>query len=312
MQTFKRYSKRISVRTRSHNSAKYRYYMDNILQNWQDHPGGYIDTHCNIPNILEKCDKSIDEFSNFKDEVISAVHHQEGVHFEGCISVASDNATRDSTVHLMNNENEIYGAFGIHPLYAREYTSASKAHIESLLNLNKVVAYGEIGLDYHRFPPEYNYASPNLQKEIFIDQIQLALKHQLPIIIHTREAEDDTLQIMKSHIPSNWPIHVHCFTDTWELASSLIECFENIYFGFTGVITFKNAKKIKDVVKQIPLKHFLLETDGPYMAPVPFRGSVAHPGHIPTIVDQISLLKNVEKFEVLRIARENTYKMYGI
>jgi len=152
----------------------------------------------------------------------------------------------------------------------------------------KSIAYGEIGLDYHDFGSKYNYAKPDLQKTIFIQQIADALNLNKPMVIHTREAEKDTLLMMKERIPQNWKIHVHCFTDSWDLANELMSYYPQLYIGFTGVITFKNSNEIRNVVKNVPLNRLLVETDGPFMAPVPYRGGTAHPGHIPTIVKKNS------------------------
>jgi TatD DNase family protein len=99
-----------------------------------------------------------------------------------------------------------------------------------------------------------------------------------PVVLHTREAEQDTLEMMLQLFPSHWKIHAHCFTDSVDFALRLVQHFPNLYFGFTGVITFKNAGKLLDVVKQVPLNRIVLETDAPFMAPVPFRGQVCHPG----------------------------------
>ena len=124
---------------------------------------------------------------------------------------------------------------------------------------SKTVAWGEIGLDYHVFEKE-NYAKPELQRRIFVDQMKHALQLKKPIVIHTREAEEETLSMMKSHLPRDWKIHVHCFTDSLPFAKRLLSEFDNLYIGFTGVITFKNSEVLQNVVKEIPLEKMLLET----------------------------------------------------
>eukprot|EP01103_Thecamoeba_quadrilineata_P008758 TRINITY_DN1848_c0_g1_i1.p1 TRINITY_DN1848_c0_g1~~TRINITY_DN1848_c0_g1_i1.p1 ORF type:complete len:180 (+),score=26.88 TRINITY_DN1848_c0_g1_i1:320-859(+) len=176
---------------------------------------------------------------------------------------------------------------------------------------SKTVAWGEIGLDYHPFPG-HDYAEPSLQRKIFQQQIRLSLEYQKPIIIHTREAEEDTLQMMTEHIPVSWPLHVHCFTDSLEFAQKLMDTFPNLWFGFTGVITFKNSSELQRIVKEIPLNRILLETDGPFMAPIPYRGKVCHPGHVMNIAEKIAEIKQKSLDEICQVSRYNTKLMYGI
>ena len=215
-------------------------------------------------------------------------------------------------MRLSQTFDEVFGVCGIHPLYAGfnidfysyslvEYTPQSREEILNAMNDDNMVAYGEIGLDYHDFGPDYNYAGPELQKEIFISQMRDALDIGKPIVIHTREAEEDTLSLMKQYIPRDWKLHVHCYTDTLEFAQTLISEFDNLYIGFSGVITFKNARKLRNVVNELPIERILAETgfkvvdflrlDGPFMTPVPCRGTPAHPGHIPYIIESIAKTK---------------------
>lgn len=140
-----------------------------------------------------------------------------------------------------------------------EYDDQSEAEIIEAMKHPKTKAWGEIGLDYHPFPDK-NYALPDLQKKIFLRQMKHAISLDKPIVIHTREAEEDTLAMMKEFIPTNWLLHVHCFTDSIRFAKELMETFPNLFIGFTGVITFKNASETQKVVREIPLDRLLLET----------------------------------------------------
>jgi len=142
--------------------------------------------------------------------------------------------------------------------------------------------------------------------------MQHAIRLKKPIIIHTREAEKDTFDLMKQFIPKDWKIHVHCFTDSLNFCHQLLQEWENLYIGFTGIITFKNTQNIQGVVKEVPLDKLLLETDGPFMAPEPERGKVCHSGHIPLIVKRIAELKHMPVSQVYESARSNTTKMFGI
>jgi len=278
----------------------------------------YIDTHCNIPNILTSFKLlGASNQNSAQTEITSkfAEFHRDHIkdeQLEAIISVASDAESQLDTKLLATSTDKIYGVYGIHPLYAKGLTETVQERIKSYMNDPKTVAWGEIGLDYHDFGPQYDYASRELQKETFIVQMNLAIEAKKPIVIHTREAEQDTLQMMKDHLPRDWPLHVHCFTDTLPFALDLLQHFSRLYIGFTGVITFKNSSSLRAVVEGIPVERLLLETDGPFMTPVPFRGKVCHPGHIPYIAKQIAEFKKMDVSEIYRLCRENTKNVYGI
>lgn len=152
----------------------------------------------------------------------------------------------------------------------------------------------------------------NLQRGVFTRQMDLAVSLKKPLVVHTRFAEDDTLELMEKHLPTEHPIHVHCFTSSNTLAQALLERFSTLRLGFTGVVTFKNAPEVKEVVRNTPLDRILLETDSPYMAPEPFRGRIAHPGHVSYVADTVATLKGVSRAEVLATCRRNTRLIYGI
>jgi TatD DNase family protein len=270
----------------------------------------FIDTHCNIPNILQKIFLNSNDI--LKKKIYELKNNSFGPFFEGCISVSSDVESQKETLKLIEEEEDIWGAFGIHPLYSEQFTLECEAFLLKTIPFNKkIVAWGEIGLDYHNFP-EKNYSKPELQKKIFIQQMKHAINLKKPIIIHTREAEQDTFNLMKIHIPKDWKIHVHCFTDSLKFAKKLLEEYPNLFIGFTGIITFKNSILLQNTVKEIPLSRILLETDGPFMTPVPYRGKICHPGYIPKIAEKIAELKQIPLEIVYEVTRKNTNLMYGI
>ena len=257
----------------------------------------YIDTHCHLDHILRKLELvDFEQFrlSNFPEN------------YEASISISCDEKAILPTLELMKSPS-VYGAFGIHPQDAAHYNSELEAKILPTMENPKTVAFGEIGLDYH-----YETDSRLIQIEVFIRQIQLAVKLKKPLIIHTREAEEDTLKIMQDEIPKDWKIHVHCFTSSAGMAEKLLAHFPNLCLGFTGIVTFKNGIELQGIAKVTPLDRLLLETDGPYLAPTPHRGKVAHPGHIPFIAAKIAELKGIAVEAVYLAARENTRKVYGI
>jgi TatD DNase family protein len=246
----------------------------------------------------------------------------------------------------------VFAAFGCHPLSASDWfandpgeVSVAAATRELVANHPRVVAVGECGLDYYVQPAGYvidgsgekdskaanaterrrdceetetaaeserEKKRRDTQARAFVAQMALAKELGAPIVVHTREAEEDTLRLMREHLPRDHRIHVHCFTSSARLARELLAHFPNLCLGFTGVVTFKNAPEVREVVAATPLDRILLETDGPYMAPAPRRGEVAHPGHVPYIAAKIAEIKGVSAAEVFVAAREATRRVYGI
>ena len=166
--------------------------------------------------------------------------------------------------------------------------------------------YGKMGLQVK------DQKLRDLQRKVFAKQMDLAVSLKKPLVVHTRFAEEDTLELMEKHLPTEHPVHVHCFTSSNTLAQALLERFSSLRLGFTGVVTFKNAPEVQEVVRNTPLERILLETDSPYMAPEPFRGRIAHPGHVSYVADKIASLKGVSRAEVLATCRKSTRLIYGI
>jgi len=256
----------------------------------------YIDSHCHVDSILKK--KGFTTYPELKKVYPS--------NYEGCITISCDPNSIEPTLALMENEN-VYGAFGIHPHDSKHYNDELELKLIETLAVKKAVAWGEMGLDYH-----YNFSEPEVQRPVFERQLKKAVELGKPIIVHTREAEKDTLDIMQAHIPADHKVHVHCFTSGLNLSTQLLEHFSNLYIGFTGIITFKNSHELRKVVTHTPLERILLETDSPYLAPEPHRGKPCHSGYIPLIAEEISRTKNVPLEEVYPQIRGNTRDMYGI
>ena len=150
------------------------------------------------------------------------------------------------------------------------------------------------------------------QREAFAEQMRLATELGLPLIVHTREAETDTVAMMKEHLPADARVHVHCFTSSVGMAMELLRAFPNLCLGFTGVSTFKNGQDVRDTIKEVPLDRILLETDSPYMAPVPFRGQTCHPAMGERVAHAVAAVHEVDVEEVFARCRENTRRVYGI
>ncbi len=257
----------------------------------------YTDTHCHLNSIMNK----------LKCNQISEIKKLYPIEFKQCITISCDLKSIEITSKIMHENSWIYASFGMHPHEAKDYNQIIENKISSLMSHPKVVAWGEIGLDYF-----YKHTDKITQKKVFITQITQAIKNKKPLIIHTRNAELDTIDIMKEHIPKDWKIHVHCFTSSTEMAQELLNYFSNLYLGFTGIITFKNAQSVINTVKKIPLNKILLETDAPYLSPIPHRGKPAHSGYIPLIAQKISEIKDMSIETVYTQTNLNTQAVYGI
>lgn len=224
---------------------------------------------------------------------------------EYIVNVGASIASTAKTLELTEQYPFVYGAAGIHPSETAELTSRDIEWIREIAYKEKVVAIGEIGLDYYWPEPD-----KEIQKKWFKKQLKLAEETGLPIIIHSRDAAADTLEILKE-----WDAHktkgvIHCFSYTWEIAREYLDM--DYYFGIGGVLTFKNAKKLKEAVMHIPMEKILLETDCPYLAPEPYRGKRNQSEYIFYVAKQLAEIKNLSREEVLEITNNNAKQFYGI
>lgn len=226
----------------------------------------------------------------------------------GIKCVVNIGASVESTmrsVRLAEAYDFIYAAVGVHPSEISELNEERFAWLRTLTGQKKVVAVGEIGLDY------YWDKEPNVQEQQrywFKRQIELAKETGLPIVVHSRDAASDTLQVMKEAHAEEVPGVIHCYSYSPELAWEFIRM--GYYIGVGGVVTFKNAKKLKETVEKIPLERILLETDCPYMAPEPHRGKRNDSRYIPYIVAKIAEIKQVPEAEVEAVTWQNARKLY--
>lgn len=220
----------------------------------------------------------------------------------GVINCGADIESSVFSVELANKYDYIYAACGIHP---GEADKIPENYIEILKNLarnEKCVAIGEIGLDYY-----WRQDNKEKQKELFENQILLSKELDLPIIVHDREAHGDTLEILKKHKPRGV---LHCFSGSPETAEEILKL--GMYIGLGGALTFKNARKAVEVAQMLPLDRLLLETDCPYMAPVPFRGKRNFSGYIPYIAEKVAEIKGIDTQTVLDITSENAKKLFDL
>ena len=216
---------------------------------------------------------------------------------------ASMRGAKDS-VALAKKYPFVYAAVGIHPDHAKELNEEEFAVLQRLATEEKVVAIGEIGLDYYWDEPDRE-----IQKKWFRRQLDLAKEVKLPVVIHSREAAADTIGILKEYDGDLTGV-IHCYSYTKESAREFLEM--GYSFGIGGVLTFKNAKKLKEAVSYIPMDRIMLETDCPYLAPEPSRGKRNSSLYIPYVVQVMAQLKGISEEEVIRITSENTERLFGI
>lgn len=219
------------------------------------------------------------------------------------VNIGSGLASCRHTIDLMQRYDFVYGAIGVHPGETAELDETSFEWMRQQCHLNKCVAVGEIGLDYYWDEPERE-----LQKKWFVRQMALAREVGKPVVIHSREAAKDTVDIMTAERAGEIGGVIHCYSYTKETAKTFLDM--GFYFGIGGVLTFKNAKKLREAVEYIPLDRIVLETDCPYLAPEPNRGKRNSSLYLPCVVAEIAQIKGVDEEEIRRATWENAHKMY--
>ena len=238
-------------------------------------------------------------FNDDRKELLSALPLQ-GVC--GIINCGSDMASSLKSLELADEFDFVYAACGIHPHEAEGCKDGYLAVLKKLCGEAKCVAVGEIGLDYH-----YDFSPRDIQQRVFEEQLVLAKELDLPVIIHDREAHEDTLNLLKKYKPKGV---VHCFSGSVEMAKEIVKL--GMYIGLGGAVTFKNARKPREVAEYVPSEMLLIETDCPYMTPVPFRGKRCDSSFIPYTAEVIAEARGVTPQEILDLTRVNANKLFGL
>ena len=237
-----------------------------------------------------------ERFDEDRDEVLKRIEKK----LDFVVNIGYDLESSEISVDYANKYSFVYATIGFHPDEIEGYSDEAEKKLEELAKNKKVLAIGEIGLDYH-----WMTRPKEEQWEIFRRQLRLARKLNKPVVIHTREAMEDTINIL-NEFPDITGI-LHCYPGSVETAKRMIDRF---YLGIGGVLTFKNARKLVDVVTDIPIEKLVIETDCPYMAPTPYRGQRNEPIYTEEVAKKIAELKNISYDEVVRITNENTRKAY--
>ncbi len=249
-----------------------------------------IDTHSHI---------NFEEYKENFDTLLAEIQANE---VTKVIIPGVDPSTFEEIADLCKKYEMLYGAVGIHPSEWQTYNDISEKQIYDYAKEKKIVAIGEIGLDYH-----YGADTKEEQKSIFIKQLEIAKNTNLPVIIHDREAHEDTFNILQDFDLKN--VIFHCFSGNTDFAKKCLD--KGYYIAIGGVVTFKNAKDLKESTKIIPLDRLLLETDAPYLAPVPYRGKINSPVYLKYIAQEIANLKNIDIEEVKTQTTLNAQRIFN-
>ncbi len=253
----------------------------------------FVDTHAHLfyPNFEGELDTII---QNAKDALVDYI-----------IVPATNLETCRKVIELTSKYDMVYGAVGIHPHDTKNWDARLSKHIEEFAKNEKVVAIGEIGLDYY-----YDFSPKEKQIDAFRSQIELALKLNLPVIVHNREANEDIVNIIKEYAATGLKAQFHCYNGTIEEARTLIQLHH--FISFTGNITFTKADTLRDVVLKITPEHLLLETDSPFMTPIPHRGKRNEPAYVKLIAEKIAEIRHLTVQDIARATSYNAFRMFGI
>lgn len=254
-----------------------------------DHP--IFETHCHLDYLKER-----------STEETLALSCEKGINKFITISVAPGNL--DKVIEISKAHENVYCTQGLHPHEAKHWTSEVEQKILNHSSFEKVVAIGEIGLDFH-----YNNSPKEKQIEVFKRQLEIATEKELPVVIHSRDADPETIEVLSEMAPQMKKKGViHSFTSGPELAQTAIDL--GFHLGFNGIITFKNAQAVRDIVTLTPLERILLETDSPFLTPTPYRGMENGPQYLPFIAEKIAEIKEVSIDEVLIQAYKNSTSLF--
>jgi TatD DNase family protein len=257
----------------------------------------FVDSHCHI-NFPELATNIGEVLAHMRDsEVIGAL----------CISV--NLADFPQVLALAEQYPHIYASVGVHPDYEsvpdNENGEPDVDRLVALAQHPRIIAIGETGLDYFRLKGDLEW-----QRARFRTHIRAAREVDKPLIIHTRAAADDTLRIMKEENAAEAGGVMHCFTESWEVAEAAMAM--GFYISFSGIVTFKNAAQLKEIARRVPLEHMLIETDSPYLAPVPHRGKLNEPAYVKHVAAEIAMLRGISIDEVARRTTENFARLFKL
>ena len=257
----------------------------------------FTDSHCHLDHL---------DLSAFNHSLSALARHCRERGVGRLLSVATDlDSARRLDQLLGDGVDGIYTSVGVHPLQTESVSLPSHAELVRAAQRDHVIAIGETGLDCH-----YGEGKREWQRESFIIHAQVAKTCGKPLIVHSREAQDETLRVLRNHVDQELAGVLHCFTETWEMARAALDI--NFYISVSGIVTFKNAGPLRETVKNIPLDRLLIETDAPWLAPVPYRGKKNHPEYLPAVAECVAQLKNIPVEELAERTNENFDRLFMI
>ncbi|MGL6162412.1 TatD family hydrolase [Microbulbifer sp.] len=252
-----------------------------------------VDSHCHLDRL------KLDKFDGDLDAVLELARSR-GVGRFLCVGISLENV--DRVVDIAGRHEDVVCSVGVHPLDV----DSGLADVDKLLELAqkpKVVALGETGLDYY-----YSTDTREIQQQSFTAHLQAAGRARLPVIVHTRDARDDTIRLIREHGDPEHAGVLHCFTESWEMAKAALDL--NYYISLSGIVTFKNAGELRDVAQKLPLDRLLVETDSPYLAPIPYRGKPNIPAYVREVAEFIAELRGIPYEQLAEITTENFHRLF--
>jgi len=253
-----------------------------------------VDSHCHLDRL------KLDKYDGDLSRALAAAAEQ-GVEKMLCVGISLEN--REAVVSIAEQYEQVVASVGVHPLDV-EAGLASEQDLLSWAEHPKVVAIGESGLDYY-----YSDQTKALQQESFAIHLRAASQAQLPVIVHTRDARQDTLDMIKEHGNEESAGVLHCFTESWDMAKAAMDM--NYYISLSGIVTFKNAKELQDVARKMPLDRLLVETDSPYLAPIPYRGKPNEPAYVKEVAQFVADLQGVSYQQLIEATGENFHRLFS-
>jgi len=255
----------------------------------------FVDSHCHLDRL------KLDPYEGDLSKAIQAAEN-EGV--ETMLCVAIDLEHLDAVLSIAQQYPNIYASVGVHPT-SHDGEEPTQTRLLELAGQDKVIAIGETGLDYY-----YGEDSKAVQLQRFQTHLEASVHCKKPVIVHTRDAKEDTLALIKAHSDPDVAGVLHCFTEDWDMAKRAMDM--NFYISFSGIVTFKNAKALQDVARKMPLDRLLIETDSPYLAPVPYRGKSNEPKYVPEVAKYLAELKGVSVEAIADITRQNFNTLFRL
>jgi len=254
----------------------------------------FFDSHCHLDRI------DLAEFNNDIDHLLRLTREQQVTEMV-CISVNMESF--DDMYQKIQHKEGVYETVGVHP----DYEEAREASVDELVELSakeKIVAIGETGLDY------YHTDGPEWQRKRFRIHVDAAVESGKPLVIHTRQAKKDTLDILKQHNAEKVGGVMHCFTEDWEMAKQSIDL--GFYISISGIVTFKQAENVREMAAKIPDDRLLIETDSPWLAPVPFRGKTNFPGHVRLVAEKLAEIRNTDIDSIAELTSRNARDLFKL